>query len=142
MSEEYVVQFDSHGDAHEASIDLECFARALKPYLRLPDAFQKLEKKHIEVPSHLPEDCMPECKYWMPTPSPEKCEHEIYHALYGEIYCPSCHDCLKGYCKHKPKDAVEEKIEMIVWENGGLGETDKMLEVKLRDLVRLVRETK
>lgn len=34
--EDYVVQFDSHGERHEVSIDLECFAKAVKPYLDKP----------------------------------------------------------------------------------------------------------
>jgi hypothetical protein len=104
-----------------------------------PDAFQKQEKKNPCLTS-IEQKC-PGCgdvHVWnmdpsaKPTPSPEKC------------FCGGSdstgHIPTEVHDTHKPKDAVEEKIKECV-------DAYRILclpgfENRLRDLVRLVKETK
>lgn len=140
MSEEYVVQFDSHGDHHEASIDLECFANALKPYLKT-DAFQKQEPRiqkcgcgkfqFCETIHRVDGPCYQIDK---PTPSSEKCRCAmqdicpVHPELAANInkptasqekcgcrgqICPFDHDCA---CHKGPQKAWDDKPKDAVEE--------------------------
>lgn len=161
--DEYVVEFSSHGDEHEVSIGLECFANALKPYLSKPSRFQPPEKKECECEELRKSNCgcwvgLHPCSLHFCIHSlklspnlfactkcgkgPGAClchtEPECNFAHGVCVICFKCVVCEKCLCKPKP-DEVDEKIEEITrkissWANS-------YLENHLRELVDLVKKT-
>lgn len=110
----------------------------LEPYhpgmLRLPDAFQKQERKeHCGCACWCTEPHCFQAEGHKPTPSPEKCG-----------YCGAYGNHGGKPCEHKPKDEVEEKITYIISQKG-IWRGEILVEElfkELRDLVRLAMETK
>lgn len=141
--ERYLTTHDNGGTWKEQTITGAPADEPFHPYLlRLPDAFQKQEKKecHHRIWKHRCLGCDEIIEIEKPTPSPEKCEC----VFLNESVCPN------PRCPvHKPKDAVEEKINEFRKYFEVHGHTDPKLcidggivELMCRNLVRLARETK
>lgn len=108
--------------------------------LRLPDAFQKQEKKcgcgltwgtihRFDGPCYVLEN----------TPSPEKCEHGIKIGF-------ACAECFfRRHPKSKPKDAVALKIEAIMSEFPALDNNKdhakRWMRESLADLVKTAKDS-
>lgn len=148
--ERYLWWFSDKVEEKISDVDsLGCDETAHPHCLRLPDAHQKQDSK-CHCPNYMWHVDHTMCPLNHPTPRPNlRTANEIGQGVWPSGTSPekSSQDprckCTMRPCWHgeSPKDAVEEKIieiEKLIPSNYIFG----LIEKKLRDLVRLARETK
>ena len=116
MNNDYQIFFEAHNQKHKIYIDLECFAKALKPYIVQPNTPLE-EKKECECICH---------KDWM------------------QRHCHLAQGCMCEQVQPSAlTDAVEDQIKKIMdnfWNDDNI--TKSKMYPQLRELVALARKTK
>ena len=144
MNNDYQIFFEAHNQKHKIYIDLECFAKALKPYLVQPK-----EEKKCHCLCHVQgyhSNCS-SCSFnHVPTAPEEKKE-----CTKVEYICDLCHETFIKHIQFKlsaPTDEVEEKIKEIANKyQRYFYDLEKdhafiTMQRELRDMVELARKTK